>query len=109
VASQGTLSSNNYSFTFTNGTLTVYLSGLIGRNSLSLGANSAVADSFDSTGGYPATQGSSVQILSNGAIDIGGAKISGNIVSTQATVNLQPGTIVNGNVGAGGTITTKGT
>ena len=74
-----------------------------------MGATKAVADSFDSSVGYPASQGANALILSNGPINIGGAKILGNIVSTQGAVNLQPGSIVNGNVGAGTVVTNKGT
>jgi hypothetical protein len=109
TAAAGTLASNNYSFNFVNGTLSIQLSGLVGLNSVSFGAQKGLADSFNSSGGYPATQGNSAVILSNGPIEIGGATINGSLVSTQGSIQLQPGTIVIGNVRAGTTVSNKGT
>src|SRR5205085_8691752 len=106
TASVGTLASSNYSFTFANGTLTIYLTGLVGLNSVKLGG---FADSFDSTVGYPAGAGNNMTILSNGTIEIMGARVNGNILSTASNVLLQPNTIVNGNVVAATSVTNKGT
>jgi hypothetical protein len=108
-AALGTLTASNYTFTFVNGTLTVYVSGMVGVDSLFIGSNKAVADSFDSSGGYPATVGSNVLLLSNGAIDVNGAKVSGSVTSAHGSVQLGPGSEVSGNVTAGTTITNQGT
>jgi hypothetical protein len=104
--SLGTLTANNYSFVFVAGSLTVYESGLIGLNSALIGSNKAVVDSFDSGSGTP---GSNAPVLSNGAITVTGAKVSGNLVSTGGNVTLQSGSVLNGNVVAGGTVTNRGT
>ena len=64
----GTLAANNYSFNVVNGTFTIYVAGFVGLNSAAVGSNKALADSFDSTGSYPASQGRNMFILSNGAI-----------------------------------------
>ena len=86
--------------------MTIYLTGLVGLNSVKLGG---FADSFDSTVGYPAGAGNNMTILSNGTIEIMGARVNGNILSTASNVLLQPNTIVNGNVVAGTSVTNKGT
>lgn len=103
----GTLASNNYSFAFVNGTLTVQLSGLIGLDSVSIGADKALADSFDSTTGYPASKGNNAIVLSNGTVDISGT-VGGDVFSTAGAVNVQPSGVVTGNVSAGTTISNKG-
>jgi hypothetical protein len=105
TASIGTLASSNYSFTFVDGTLTIYLTGLVGVNSVKLGG---FADSFDSTIGYPTSAGNNMTVLSNGTIEIMGAHVNGSLISTGSSILLQPGTIVNGNVVAGTTVTNKG-
>jgi len=109
VAAMGSLASNNYSLHFINGTLTIYLSGFVGVDSASIGASKALADSFNGTAGYPASQGNNVLILSNGLVDVKGARINGNILSAQGSVQLGPGSFVTGDVSAGTTITNQGT
>jgi hypothetical protein len=109
TAALGTLASNNYDFAFVNGTLTVYLSGFVGLDSAFIGSTKAVADSFDSAAGYAASAGSNALILSNGAIEISGAKIGGSIVSANGSVLIGPNSQVSGNVTAGATITNQGT
>ena len=109
AAGSGSLAAGNYSFGFVNGTLTIYLSGIVGLDSVSIGANKALVDSFTSSGGYPATMGSSALILSNGHVGVNGAKISGSIISSRGSVDLGPGTEVTGSVTAGAAINNKGT
>jgi hypothetical protein len=112
TVAQGTLAASNYSFTFVNGTLTVYLGGAVGVNSLTLGSSGTIADAFDSTpglGGYAATKGArGLVVVSNGAISLSGA-VSGDVNSTQGSVALSSGTVITGNVTAGTTINNKGT
>ena len=108
--SVGTLTANNYDFTtFVNGTLTVYESGLIGLDRVSIGGNKASVDSFDSGVGFPVSQGNNAIIFSNGTITVSGSKIGGSLLSAAGNVTLQPGTNVSGNVSAGGTIANQGT
>jgi hypothetical protein len=108
-ATGGSLASNNYSLSFVDGTLHVYLSGIVGLDSVSIGSNKGIADSFDSTGSYASTIGSNALVLSNGLINIQGAKIYGSIVSSAGAVQLDPGSAVTGSVRAGTTISGTGT
>jgi hypothetical protein len=105
TAAAGSLAANNYSFNFTDGTLTVFLGGFIGLDSVSMRGSNSVVDSFNSS---DSTHGSSAAVLSNGAIDIGG-RISGTVVSAQGSVSLQPNGAVSGDVSAGTTISNRGT
>lgn len=105
----GNLASTNYAFTLVPGTLTVYLSGLVGLDSAYVGATKAVVDSFDSTQGYASSIGSNAMILSNGLIEIAGAKIYGGVQSTGGAVTVALGSQVSGNVTAATTITNAGT
>ena len=109
VAAAGTLASNNYAFSYVNGTLTIYLSGLIGVDSAVVSGSKTVVDSFDSSVGFPASQSNNTLLLSNGLIDVKGSKIGGSIISSQGSVLLETGTSVTGNVSAGTTITNQGT
>ena len=108
-AAVGSLSASNYVFSFVDGTLTVYLSGIVGLESASIGANKAVVDGYDSSAGYPASASSAALLLSNGPISIGGATINGHIVSAGDAVDLGSGSTVTGDVTAATTITNKGT
>jgi len=109
VAAAGSLASNNYSLHFINGTLTIYLGGFVGVDSASIGSAKALADSFDATAGYPASQGNNALIVSNGLVDVKGARINGNLLSAQGSVQLGPGSFVTGDVSAGTTIANQGT
>jgi hypothetical protein len=73
----------------------VYLSGLIGLNSVTIGSSSGFADSFH--GAYPATQAKRARVLSNGPITLKGT-VLGNILSAGGSVILQDGSLVDGNV-----------
>jgi hypothetical protein len=87
----------------------VYLSGLIGLNSVNFDSGGAIADSFDSTvGGYPATAASRARVLSNGTITLKG-RVNGNVLSANGNVVLALGSVVTGDVTAKTTISGPGT
>ncbi len=83
--------------------------GIIGLNSVTMSASSAYVDSFDSLIGYATSHGSQAKLLSNGQIDLKGAKAYGNLVSTQANVILESGSLVTGDVQYATTLTNSGT
>jgi hypothetical protein len=88
--------------------VTVALTSLIGLNSVSI-TGSGYVDSYNSTGGYPATKGSLANILSNGIITMGNSgKVWGNVRSTQAGVNMSGASQVTGNATAGTTVSLSG-
>jgi hypothetical protein len=88
-----------YGSTSGNWTQNVYLSGLIGLNSVTIGSGTAFADSFDSSAGpYAATVASRARVLSNGNITINGSRIAGNILSANGSVFLADGSVVTGDV-----------
>ncbi len=106
---QGTLSGgNNYALTFVDGTLTVYLSGIIGLQKVTVGASTAVIDSYDSSIGYPNSQSNDAFLLSNGTITLQGAKIHGDMISTQGNVILQANSLDTGDVTYATTISLAG-
>jgi len=88
----------------------VYLSGLVGLDSVTFTAGSSSADGFDSTvpGGYPATANSRARVLSNGTITLNGSRVDGNILSANGNVVLNLGSVVNGHV-TGAAISGPGT
>lgn len=84
--------------------VTVAVTSIIGLDSVSI-TGSGLADSYDSTGGYPATKGSLANILSNGTITVGGSgKVFGNVRSTRVGVSLTGTAQVTGNATAGTTV-----
>jgi hypothetical protein len=84
--------------------VTVALTSLVGLDSVTV-TGSGYADSYNSTGGYPATKSSLVNVLSNGTITIGGSgKVWGNVRSTRVGVNLTGTAQVTGNATAGTTV-----
>lgn len=88
--------------------VTVALTSLIGLDSVSI-TGSGLVDSYDSSGGYPATKGSLTNILSNGTITLGNSgKVFGNVRSTRAGVSLSGASQVTGNATAGTTVSTSG-
>ena len=106
---QGTLTASNYEFMFVNGSLTVYLGGIVGLNSVTT-SGSASADSFDSSAGsYANSKSSLARILSNGTISLTGTKVYGNVLSATKNVMVGTGSVVTGNVTAGTTISNSGT
>ncbi len=107
---QGTLSGgNNYALKFVDGTLTVYLSGIIGLQKVTIGASSAVVDSYDSSIGYPSSQSNDAFLLSNGTITLQGAKLHGDMISTQGNVILQTNSLVTGDLYYSTTLSNQGT
>jgi hypothetical protein len=96
---QGMLApATNYEYKFVDGTLTVYLSGIIGLDKVTIGASSALVDSYDSSIGYPASQSQDATLLSNGTITLQGAKIYGDMISALGNVILQANSLVTGDV-----------
>lgn len=88
--------------------VTVALTSIIGLDSVSIGGAGQV-DSYDSTGGYPATKGSLANILSNGTITLtNSGKVWGNVRSTLGGVNVSGASQVTGNATAGTTVTRSG-
>jgi hypothetical protein len=85
--------------------VTVALTSIIGLDSISLSGN-AVTDSYDSTGGYPATKGSLANLLSNGTVTVAGSsKAFGNVRSTRVGVSVLGTSQVTANATAGTTVT----
>ncbi|HXU39731.1 MAG TPA: HYR domain-containing protein [Blastocatellia bacterium] len=84
--------------------VTVAITSIIGLDSVSI-TGSGIVDSYDSSGGYPATKGSLANVLSNGTITVGGSsKVFGNVRSTRAGVTVSGSSQVNGNATAGTTV-----
>jgi hypothetical protein len=85
--------------------VTVALTSIIGLDSATL-SGSALIDSYDSTGGYPATKGSLANLLSNGTVSVAGSsKVFGNVRSTRVGVSVSGTSQVTGNATAGTTVT----
>jgi DNA/RNA endonuclease G (NUC1) len=88
--------------------VTVALTSIIGLDSVTI-TGSGYIDSYNSSGGYPATKGSLANVLSNGTITIGNSgKVWGNVRSTRAGVNMTGATQVTGNATAGTTVSRSG-
>jgi hypothetical protein len=92
--------------------------GLVGLNSVNIGASKALVDGFDSSTGSFLPNGTQVNVLSNGTITAAGTirgsmrstcggMLTGGVLQCTQTGNvvLQSGTTVTGDVYAGGTIT----
>jgi uncharacterized repeat protein (TIGR01451 family) len=108
---QGTLTGgNNYNITLNPGTLTVTLCGgvIIGLNKITIGASSALVDSYNSSSGYAASVDDAATLLSNGLITLQGAKLHGDAVSSAGNVTLQSGSLVTGDVVYGTTLNNSG-
>lgn len=88
--------------------VTVAITSIIGLDSVSI-TGSAIVNSYDSAGGFPATQGSLANVLSNGTITMGNSgRVSGNVRSTRVGVSMSGATLVTGNATAGTTVTRSG-
>jgi len=84
--------------------VSVALTSLIGLDSVSI-TGATLVDSYNSTGGYPATKGSLANVLSNGTITVGGSsRVFGNVRSTRAGVVVSGSSQVTGNATAGTTV-----
>jgi phage baseplate assembly protein gpV len=89
---------SNYQLTTQNGTLTVYLSGVIGLQKITISGGLSLVDSYDSSIGYPASQSSDATLISNVSIvTSGGADVDGSFISG-GSVNVGSGTTVDGDV-----------
>lgn len=88
--------------------VTVALTSIVGLDSVSI-TGSGLVNSYNSAGGYPATQGSLVNVLSNGTITLGNSgKVMGNVRSTRAGVAMSGASQVTGNATAGTTVSRSG-
>jgi endonuclease G len=88
--------------------VSVALTSLVGLNGVTI-SGAAFADSYDSNGGYPATKGALVNVLSNGAITIAGSgAVWGNVRSAQAGVVISGASKVTGSATAGTTVSRSG-
>lgn len=89
-------------------TVTVAATSVIGLDSVSI-SGSGYTDSYNSTGGYPATKSSLVNVLSNGTITLSNSgKVWGNVRSTRVGVNMSGASQVTGNATAGTTVSRSG-
>jgi MBG domain (YGX type) len=96
---------SNYNITYKNGKLTVGVAGFVGLDSVSISSTSALVDSYQGPAPYSSTSATKqAEVLSNGSITIGGAKIYGNVRSTAGSVTLTKDSLVTGNVTAGTTV-----
>jgi uncharacterized repeat protein (TIGR01451 family) len=107
IAAGTLVGGNNYDITLNPGTLTVTLCGgeIIGLNGITIGASSALVDSYNSSIGY-ATHDDSATLLSNGTITLQGAKIHGDLIAAGGSgkVVLQANSLVTGDIDYGSTI-----
>jgi hypothetical protein len=88
--------------------VTVAITSIIGLDSASI-IGSGIVDSYDSAGGFPATQGALANVLSNGTITLGNSgRVSGNVRSTRAGVAMSGASVITGNATAGTTVTRSG-
>ena len=96
---------SNYNITYKNGKLTVGVAGFVGLDSVSISSATALVDSYQGPAPYSSTSAAQqAEVLSNGSITIGGAKIYGNVRSTAGGVTLTKDSLVTGNVTAGTTV-----
>jgi hypothetical protein len=106
IAAGTLVGGSNYNIKLNPGTLTVTLCGgeIIGLNSITIGASSALVDSYNSSIGY-ATHDDQATLLSNGTITLQGAKIHGDLIAADGgKVVLQANSLVAGNIDYGTTI-----
>jgi hypothetical protein len=105
VAGSGT-SLANYAISYVNGTLTVYLSGLVGLDGFTVGPGNALIDSYDSSaGGYSAGAATNAaQVIANGPIAVTGSKVNGSLRAATGSIGVLAGSLVTGDVTAGGNV-----
>jgi hypothetical protein len=88
--------------------VTVALTSIIGLDSVSI-SGAALVDSYDSTGTYQATKGSSANVASNGTITLANSgKVAGNVRSTRAGIVMSGASQITGNATAGTTVSRSG-
>ena len=94
--------------TFCSFKVTVALTSLIGLDSVTI-TGLPLVDSYNSTGGYPATKGSQASVVSNGTITMGNSgKVEGDVRSTRAGINMTGTSRITGNATAGTTVSLGG-
>ena len=92
--------------------LTVYPSGLVGVQDVSVTTSGATIDSFDSSlGAYSAktNHGSDALVISNGTSGLAGVKVLGDATSSQGAVTVASTARVTGDITAGTTASIAGT
>ncbi|MDX6481532.1 MAG: trimeric autotransporter adhesin [Gaiellaceae bacterium] len=92
--------------------LTVYPSGLVGVDDVSVSTSGTTIDSFDSSlGAYSPTtnHGRDALVISNGTSDLAGVKVLGDATSSQGAVNVASTARVTGDIKAGTTASIAGT
>jgi uncharacterized repeat protein (TIGR01451 family) len=88
--------------------VTVAITSIVGLDSISI-TGSALVDSYNSSGGFPATQGNLANVLSNGTITLGNSgRVGGNVRSTRAGIAMSGASQVTGNATAGTTVSRSG-
>jgi uncharacterized repeat protein (TIGR01451 family) len=102
IAQNTLMGGANYDITLKPGTLTITLCGgeIIGLTGITIGASSALVDSYSSSMGYTQSVDDAATLLSNGTITLQGAKIHGDLIAggTAGKVILQANSQVVGNV-----------
>ncbi len=100
----------NYAITYVNGTLTVYLSGLVGLDGFTVGPGTSLIDSYDaSAGSYSAAAATkAAQVLANGPIAVTGSTVNGSLRSATSSIGVLSGSLVTGDVTAGGNVVKSG-
>jgi len=91
--------------------LTVYPSGLVGSNGVSVNTSGATIDSFDSSHGpYSATNhGTAALVMSNGTPGFAGVNVFGGATSTRGSVTVASTAHISGNIKAAKTASIQGT
>lgn len=88
--------------------ITVAITSIIGLDSVSI-TGSGLVNSYDSSVGFPASQGNLANVLSNGTITLGNSgKVGGNVRSTRAGITMSGASLVTGNATAGTTVSRSG-
>ena len=111
IAAGTLMGGTNYNITLNPGTLTITLCGgvIVGLDGITIGASSALVDSYNSSIGY-AVHDDQASLLSNGTITLQGAKIHGDMVAANGgRVVLQANSLVTGDVVYGTTLANSGT
>lgn len=105
------LSSTNYSFVAGTppGQLTIYLSGIIGLNGVTISSGDALVDSYNSAvGPYTTSKGSQAMLLANTSITMKGGQVSGNVEAAVGNLSLASGSLITGNALYYRTLTNQG-
>jgi uncharacterized repeat protein (TIGR01451 family) len=108
IAAGTLVGGSNYELKFCNGTLTVYLNGIIGLDKITITGGLTLVDSYTSPN-YPSSPSDEALLISNGPIlTSGGADVSGDLLAG-GKVTIGTGTVVTGDVVYGTTLANSGT